>query len=126
MAADYTEPFSERPSHIEDVLLYLHPAAWFTWSNPSNKIYANLVVRDVVNGKAVSYDKPTESSLNADLATIQADWDAKAYARKRILAYPHTETFLEAYTEKEIGGDSTKWDAYVTAYNKVRTDNHKP
>ena len=29
-------------------------------------------------------------------------------------------------TEKEIGGDSTRWDAYVIAYNKVRTDNPKP
>ena len=27
--------------------------------------------------------------------------------------------------EKEIGGDSTKWDASVIAYNKVRTDNPK-
>jgi hypothetical protein len=32
---------------------------------------------------------------------------------------------MEAYTEKEIGGDSTKWDAYVINYNKVRTDNPK-
>ena len=34
--------------------------------------------------------------------------------------------FMEAYTEKEIGGSSTKWNAYVTAYNKVRNDNPKP
>jgi hypothetical protein len=33
---------------------------------------------------------------------------------------------MEAYTEKEIGGDSTKWDAYVVKYNQVRTDNPKP
>ncbi len=32
---------------------------------------------------------------------------------------------MEAYTEKEIGGDNTKWDAYKAAYNKVRTDNPK-
>jgi len=43
----------------------------------------------------------------------------------RASEYPSTETFLEAYTEKEIGGDSTKWDAYVIAYNKVRADNPK-
>jgi hypothetical protein len=35
------------------------------------------------------------------------------------------QDFMEAYTEKEIGGSSTKWDAYKTAYNKVRTDNSK-
>jgi len=123
---DFTHPQSERPSHIEDVLLPLHPAAWFTWSDSSNKIYANLVIRDVVNGESVSYDKPTEDFLTSELAKAQADWDAKAYARKRILTYPNIATFMEAYTEKEIGGDSTKWNAYVTAYNKVRTDNPKP
>jgi len=32
---------------------------------------------------------------------------------------------MEAYTEKEIGSSSTKWDAYVEKYNKVRTDNPK-
>jgi|7_EtaG_2_1085326.scaffolds.fasta_scaffold11126_2 hypothetical protein len=123
--ADYTNPVSERPSHIEDILVPLHPGSWFTWSDTKNKIYANLVIRDVVNGESVSYSKPSESSLNSDLAAAQADWDAKAYARKRIMEYPDAHTFMEAYTEKEIGGDSTKWDAYVIAYNKVRTDNPK-
>ena len=33
--------------------------------------------------------------------------------------------YAEAYCEKEIGGSNTKWDAYKTAYNKVRTDNPK-
>ena len=27
---------------------------------------------------------------------------------------------------KEIGEDSTKWNAYVTSYNKVKSDNLKP
>ena len=48
-----------------------------------------------------------------------------AYKMKRRKEYPSIEDFMEAYTEKEIGSDSTKWDAYVTAYNKVRTDNPK-
>ena len=59
-------------------------------------------------------------------AELQAEYDALDYARARELAYPITKEFIEAYTEKEIGGDSTKWDAYVTAYNKVRSDNSKP
>ena len=37
-----------------------------------------------------------------------------------------TKEFIEAYAEKEIGGDSTKWDAYIVKYNKVRSDNPKP
>ena len=47
-------------------------------------------------------------------------------SRAREIAYPNWKEFAEAYTEKEIGEDSTKWDAYVTAYNKVRSDNLKP
>ena len=47
------------------------------------------------------------------------------YKIARGLAYPSEKEFIEAYTEKEIGGDSTKWDAYVVNYNKARTDNPK-
>jgi len=57
---------------------------------------------------------------------IQAKLDATAYIDIRKAQYPPLEEFLEAYTEKEIGGDSTKWDAYVVKYNKVRSDNPKP
>jgi len=57
---------------------------------------------------------------------IQAKLDAIAYIDIRKAQYPPLEEFLEAYTEKEIGGDSTKWDAYVVKYNKVRSDNPKP
>jgi hypothetical protein len=62
---------------------------------------------------------------DAEITTAQATYDAKAYARTRATAYPSIQDFMEAYTEKEIGSVSTKWDAYVTAYNKVRTDNPK-
>ena len=41
---------------------------------------------------------------------------------ERAAAYPPLSEFAEAYTELEIGGDSTKWDAYIVKYNKVKTD----
>ena len=73
-------------------------------------------------------DNPT-SITNADILAkqteLQTAFDAQAYARTRADAYPSVRDFMEAYTEKEIGSDSTKWDAYVIAYNKVRTDNPK-
>ena len=69
--------------------------------------------------------QPTESEIETAHATWQAEQDAQAYARTRADAYPSVQDFMEAYTEKEIGSDSTKWDAYVIAYNKVRTDNPK-
>jgi hypothetical protein len=59
-------------------------------------------------------------------AELQAVHDALAYARAREVAYPQLKEFTEAYCEKEIGGSSTKWDAYVTKYNLVRSNNPKP
>ena len=71
-------------------------------------------------------DKDGESEIETAHAQWQTEQDAKAYARARSDAYPSLADFAEAYTEKEIGSSSTKWDAYVTAYNKVRSDNPKP
>ena len=59
-------------------------------------------------------------------AELQAAYDALAYARARVEAYPELKEFAEAYCEKEIGENSTKWDAYVTKYNLVRNNNPKP
>ena len=70
-----------------------------------------------------SQPKPTESEIAAINSQVDAEIAERAVIAARQLAYPGN--FLEAYTEKEIGGDSTKWDAYVIAYNKVRTDNPK-
>jgi len=67
----------------------------------------------------------TVAQIQSKQAELQTAYDAKAYARTRADAYPSIADFMEAYTEKEIGSDSTKWDAYVIAYNKVRTDNPK-
>ncbi len=69
--------------------------------------------------------QPSESAIEAAHAEWQTEYDDQAYARTREASYPSTQDFMEAYTEKEIGSDSTKWDAYVIAYNKVRTDNPK-
>ena len=68
----------------------------------------------------------TKEQVLAKQAELQAAYDALAYARTREKAYPALKDFAEAYCEKEIGEDSTKWDAYVTAYNKVRSDTAKP
>ena len=72
-----------------------------------------------------SEPKPTEAEINAEIALLQAEYDAQDYARKRKAAYPSLNDFAEAYTEKEFGGDSTKMDAYKIKYEKVRSDNPK-
>ena len=67
----------------------------------------------------------SKADIQAKQAELKTAYDNKDYARKRAEEYPSVKDFMEAYTEKEIGGDSTKWDAYKTAYNKVRSDNPK-
>jgi len=73
-------------------------------------------------------DKPegvTYAVVKAKQDEIIAEYDALAYARARKQEYPNVDDFMEAYTEKEIGGNSSKWDEYVIKYNKVRSDNPK-
>ncbi len=77
------------------------------------------------NGQQMEWLSGSPQPSDDEIATAQVAYDAKAYARTRETAYPSIQDFMEAYTEKEIGSDSTKWDAYVIAYNKVRTDNPK-
>tara|TARA_R100000656_G_C3934343_1_gene125514 strand:+ start:120 stop:458 length:339 start_codon:yes stop_codon:yes gene_type:complete len=75
---------------------------------------------------SVGVAQPTTEEINTELTRLQTEYDAQDYARAREISYPATKEFIEAYAEKEIGGDSTKWDAYVVKYNKVRSDNPKP
>ena len=69
--------------------------------------------------------KISKADIQAKQAELKTAYDNKDYARKRAKEYPSVKDFMEAYTEKVIGGSSTKWDAYKTAYNKVRSDNPK-
>ena len=67
----------------------------------------------------------SKTDIETKQAELQTAYDNTAYARKRAIEYPSIKDFMEAYTEKEIGSNSTKWDAYVTKYNKVKTENPK-
>jgi len=77
-----------------------------------SNVFADMVLQD--DG---SYDYTDEFKAEHQLT--------ETYADRRRKEYPSFQEFAEAYCEKEIGGSSTKWDAYKTAYNKVRTDNPK-
>ena len=65
------------------------------------------------------------NSVTINWTNVEAWTDPDEYKIKRLASYPTFQEFAAAYCEKEIGGDSTKWDAYKTAYNKVRSDNPK-
>ena len=67
----------------------------------------------------------SKADIKTKMNSMQTTYDNNAYARKRAIEYPSVQDFMEAYTEKEIGGNDTKWNEYKTKYNKVRTDNPK-
>jgi len=58
-----------RPSTIEEALAQMHNGQWFGWSDPFNKVYANLIIID--NSKS----KPTENEINTKLTEIQTVYD---------------------------------------------------
>ena len=77
----------------------------------------------------IPFDDGSITKTWADVQTkaveLETEWNAKEYSRARDISYPNLKEFAEAYTEKEIGGDDTKWNEYVSKYNQVRTDNPK-
>lgn len=58
-----------KPNHIEDYLVQLYTGQWFGWSDPKNKIYANLIIHDD------SKTKPTEQECIDGLSKLQSDFD---------------------------------------------------
>ena len=72
-----------RPDHIEDWLCKHKSGQWFGWSDPTNKIYVNLITHD-------GSKKPTQAECATGLQLLQQKWDAASapYKRKRGGEYP--------------------------------------
>ena len=64
----------------------------------------------------------SKSDIQTKINELEIEYNSENYIRDRSIAYPSLKEFAEAYCEKEIGGNSTKWDEYIIKYNKVRTD----
>ena len=95
-----------RPNHIEDYLVRVRTGQWFTWSDPSNKIYANLVVLD-------GGSKPTESDCTNGLKALQDAWDLEndSYKSKRRAEYPKIQDQLDDIYHNGIDA----WKATIKA-----------
>jgi hypothetical protein len=102
-----------RPDQIEDYLVRVRTGQWFTWSDPSNKIYANLVVLD-------GGSKPTESDCTAGLAALQAAWDLEndSYKSQRRAEYPKIQDQLDDIYHNGIDGWKTTIKAIKDKYPK--------
>ena len=83
----------------------------------------------IVNGKLDIADVVV--AIKSDASVIIDELEDKDAAIASIRWHDDNPTNITAeqiktrYTEKEIGEDSTKWDAYVTKYNLVRSNNPK-
>ena len=79
-----------KPNHIEDYLVTVRTGCWFGWSDPKNKIYANLIVHD-------GGTKPTEQECIDGLAALLAAWTLEndSYRSKRREEYPYLAEQLD-------------------------------
>jgi len=95
-----------RPNHIEDYLVTVRVGQWFGWSDPSNRIYANITVLD-------GGSKPTEKECTDGLAALQATWDLEnnSYKSKRREEYPNIIEQLDDIYHNGIDG----WKATIKA-----------
>ena len=103
-----------KPNHIEDYLVRVRTGQWFGWSDPTNKIYANLIVHD-------GGTKPTEKECTDGLATLQAAWDLEndSYKSQRKAEYPNIEDQLDSIYHNGI-------DGWKTTIKAIKDKNPKP
>ena len=102
-------------AQFDDAIWELNSADFlgYTGNPPVNETEYNAR-----KGAMYSKNAPTWSDIQARVTLLNV-------LDVREKSYPSLKEFAEAYCEKEIGGSSTKWNAYVTKYNKVRSDNPK-
>ncbi len=102
-----------KADHIEDYLVTVRTGQWFGWSDPSNKIYANLIVHD-------GGSKPTEKECTDGLAALQAAWDLEndSYKSQRKAEYPSIEDQLDTIYHSGVAGWKTTIKAIKDKYPK--------
>jgi hypothetical protein len=88
-------------------------------------IHTNVKVINGDTQETITAWDENNNLVTIDWSQVNAWTDPDEYKYKRLEEYPSLQEFAEAYCEKEISGNTTKWDEYVIKYNKVRTDNPK-
>jgi len=58
----------------------------------------------------------TEEELNTEIARLQAEYDAQAYARSRALEYPPATDYLDGI----VKGDTAQVDKYIADCQAVK------
>jgi hypothetical protein len=126
---------ARRPDHIEDALIKIHSKGWFTWTDYTNKIYANLRLTEKigVDGELVDnpHSLPTEEEINTKLLEIQAIWDdffAEYKEARRRLYLPFRDQFDQLYHDIDDGklGEDAKTGTWYLALKTIKDANPKP
>ena len=116
---------------LEDYLVSLHPGSWFTWTDSSSKVYANLILAPVMNNEAGEeianpHSKPSESDCTAGVAALQAAYDGDAYKRTRELAYPQIKEQLDLLYHDMTADKGDKTGEWYKAVKAVKDATPKP
>jgi hypothetical protein len=66
--------------------------------------------------------QPTDAEIEAEVARLQADYEAKQYQRDRAAEYPSVNDYLDGI----VKGDQAQIDAYIAACQAVKAKYPKP
>ena len=78
---------------------------------------AQWVLRgDVLEWLDTEQTQPTEAEITAEVARLQAEYTAQAYARSRASEYPPITDYLDGV----VKGDQAQIDAYIAACQAVK------
>ena len=70
--------------------------------------------------------QPTDEAIQAKLTELQAEYDAKSYARERQKNFPNEHDLLIALWEKVMEDRSESADVLQAIRQQVKQDNPKP
>ena len=105
---------------LEDYLVGLHTGSWFTWTDSSSKVYANLILAPVMNNEAGEeianpHSLPSEADCTAGVAALQTEYDSQAYARTRKAEYDQLNQF-----EMQFDDDRDGTSTWVDKINEIK------
>lgn len=75
-----------------------------------------VVKNDILEWLDAEQTQPTEAEITAEVARLQTEYDAQAYARSRSAEYPPITDYLDGV----VKGDQAQIDAYIAACQAVK------
>jgi hypothetical protein len=98
---------------IDKALLSLRPGA--SWS-----LHGSTV--NDIEWMDAEQTQPTEAEITAEVARLQAAYDATEYQRQRAPEYPPITDYIDGV----VKGDQAQIDAYIAACQAVKAKYPKP